>query len=94
VSAQDAKVLVVDDDKAVRAALSVNLKKAGLHVTLASNAEEALAVLDQASIDLVLTDVRMPGMGGLELLSKSQHSDVEFVVMTGYGNVEDAISAI
>src|SRR5204863_9381971 len=54
----DARILVVDDDKAVRAALRVNLEKAGLDVRLASTAEEALQVLHYHPVDIVLTEVK------------------------------------
>ena len=91
-----ARVLVVDDDKAVRAALRVNLEKAGLDVRLASTAEEALQVLHDHPVDIVLTDVKMPGASGLELLQevKSRWPDVQVVVMTGQGTVEDAVHAM
>jgi two-component system NtrC family response regulator len=90
------RVLVVDDDKAVRAALRVNLEKAGLDVRLASTAEEALRVLHDHPVDIVLTDVKMPGASGLELLQevKSRWLDIQVVVMTGQGTVEDAVRAM
>ena len=95
-SARPVRVLVVDDDRAVRAALRVNLAKAGLDVTLAESAEEALTLLESQPVDLVLTDVRMPGQGGLELLAavRLRWPDIEVVVMTGYGNVDDAVAAM
>ena len=65
-----ARVLVVDDDKAVRAALRVNLEKAGLDVRLASTAEEGLQLLHDSPVDIVLTDVKMPGASGIELLQE------------------------
>jgi len=91
-----ARILVVDDDKAVRAALRVNLEKAGLDVRLASSAEEGLQVLHDHPVDIVLTDVKMPGASGLELLQevKARWPDVQVVVMTGQGTVEDAVVAM
>ncbi len=90
------RVLVVDDDRAVRSALRVNLRKAGMDVTLAESAESALEMLAERPVDVVLTDVRMRGMGGIELLQamRPRWPDVQVVVMTGYGNVEDAVSAM
>ncbi len=90
------RVLVVDDDRAVRAALRVNLAKAGIEVSLAESAEQALALLEGSPVDLVLTDVKMPGLGGLELLSevRPRWPDIEVVVMTGFGNVDDAVAAM
>jgi DNA-binding NtrC family response regulator len=95
-SARPVRVLVVDDDRAVRAALRVNLAKAGIEVTLAENAELALTLLESQPVDLILTDVRMPGQGGLELLAavRPRWPDIEVVVMTGYGNVDDAVAAM
>ncbi len=95
-SSRAVRVLVVDDDRAVRAALRVNLAKAGIEVTMAESAEQALELLEQQPVDLVLTDVRMPGQGGLELLGtiRPRWPNIEVVVMTGYGNVDDAVTAM
>jgi DNA-binding NtrC family response regulator len=90
------RILVVDDDRAVRNVLRVNLSKRGYHVTLASSGEEALGVMGDYPVDVVLTDVAMPGMGGMELLKgiKGAHPEVRVVVMTGYGSVADAVTAM
>jgi two-component system response regulator PilR (NtrC family) len=94
--ARSVRVLVVDDDRAVRAALKVNLSKAGIEVVMAESAEAALELVEEHPVDLVLTDVRMPGLGGLELLAalRPRHPEIEVVVMTGYGNVDDAVAAM
>ena len=91
-----ARVLVADDDRAVRTALSVNLNKAGSAVTLVSTAEEAIEILRATPHDVLLTDVKMPGMGGLELLStaRTHWPDLRVVVMTGFGSVHDAVAAM
>ncbi len=91
-----ARILVVDDDRAVRTVLNVNLSKAGMHVTLASNPEEALQALEAEPYDLVLTDVKMPGATGIELQTRIRQSwsDLPVVVMTGYGSVNDAVEAL
>ena len=65
-----ARVLVVDDDRAVRTVLQVNLGKHGLDVQLATNARQAIEMLHDAAYDVVLTDVRMPGESGIELLQE------------------------
>lgn len=90
------RILVADDDRAVRAALQVNLTKAGATVEVVASVDEALAALRARPIDLVLTDVKMPGATGLELLGHVRQAwpDVPVVVMTGYGSVEDAVSAM
>ena len=91
-----ARILVVDDDRAVRTMLKVNLTKHGMDVTLATDALLALAALRERPVDLVLTDVKMPGLTGLDLLEKLRESwpDVQVVVMTGYGTVADAVRAM
>ncbi len=91
-----ARILVVDDDKAVRAALRVNLRKAGHEVQLAQSVDEALRMISERPVDLVLTDVAMPGRTGLELLAELRRRwpTVRVVVMTGYGSVEDAVGAM
>ncbi len=90
------RILVAEDDRAVRSALRVNLEKAGYETVLVPSAEEALFELQARSIDVVLTDVRMPGMDGLALLAEVRRRwpDVVVLVMTGYGNVEDAVTAM
>jgi len=94
--APSSRILVVDDDKAVRVAVQVNLSKAGFEVQVARSPEQALEILRQTPHDLVLTDVQMPGTTGLELLSsvRERHPDVQVVVMTGYGSVTDAVAAL
>ncbi len=91
-----ARLLVVDDDRAVRSALRVNLSKAGYEVVLAENAEEALAVMTERPCSLVLSDVKMPGGGGSALLQsvKAQWPTVPVVMMTGGGSIEDAVHAM
>ncbi len=90
------RLLVVDDERAVRSALRVNLAKAGYEVVLAASAEEALALLVSRPPDLVLTDVMMPGLSGHELLARLQnsHPDLPVVIMTGHGSVESAVAAM
>ncbi len=91
-----ARVLVVDDDRAVRNALMVNLSKAGYEVTLVASAEEALDVLRRSPFDLLITDVKMPGKSGVELLqvTRVHWPDTRVVVMTGFGSVRDAVAAM
>jgi len=90
------RILVVDDDRAVRSVLHVNLSKAGMHVTLCSSPTEALETLREAPFDLVLSDVRMPDGTGIELLQEVRRRwpETPTVIMTGYGSVEDAVEAM
>ena len=61
-------ILVVDDDASLRRVMKMQLEEAGYQVALAASGEEALGVLDQRQPDLVITDLRMPGTGGMDLL--------------------------
>jgi DNA-binding NtrC family response regulator len=90
------RILVVDDDRAVRAALNANLKKAGYEVRLVSSAEEAMAALAEREVDLVVSDVKMPGRGGMALLEdlREHRPETRVIMMTGHGNVEDAVTAM
>lgn len=91
-----ARILVIDDDKAVRTALRVNLGKAGFQVSLAEEGESALACLRQTKVDLVLSDVKMPGRTGLDLLPELREHwpQTPVVMMTGHGSVGDAVEAM
>ncbi len=90
------RVLVVDDEENIRVVLKALLRRHGYEVETASNGEEALAQVDSFGPDFVLTDVRMPKMGGLDLLStlRAKQSDATVIVMSAYGNVEAALEAI
>lgn len=90
------RILVVDDDRSVRNALRLNLGRNGYAVTLADHAEAALDALKKQAFDLLLTDVKMPGMSGHELLVRVQQQSPELpvVMMTGHGAVEDAVAAM
>ncbi len=90
------RVLLVDDDAALRKAFGRHLERAGHDVTFAENGLDALTLLDGPSFDVVLTDLTMPGMGGLELLRaiRSRDLDVPVVVLTGSPSVETAVEAM
>ena len=91
-----AHVLVVDDERAVRVALDVNLTKAGHTVSLADTGERALEALRTSPVDAILTDLMMPGMGGMELLAEVKRSWplTQVIMMTGHGTVEGAVEAM
>ena len=90
------KVLVVDDEKVIREILADFLSMEGFAVRTAEDGVAALAELSKGSYDLVLSDLKMPNMGGLELLEAiGRHaSNVVVVIMTGFGTVETAIDAM
>lgn len=89
-------VLVVDDDAANLQSLSKILQREGFAVLTASNAEQALLQCRQQTVDVVLTDLMMPGMSGLELLHELSKvaSAIEVVLMTAYGTIEVAVEAM
>ncbi len=89
-------VLVVDDEVNIRNALVTMLEKKGYRVFGTGTGEEALRHLEEARVDLVITDLRMPGMGGLEFLRrlKDKWSDTEVVVMTAFGSIDTAVEAM
>jgi two-component system, NtrC family, response regulator PilR len=90
------RILVVDDDRAVRTAIRVNLSKQGWDVSVAEDAEGALQLIAERPVDLVLTDVAMPGRSGMDLLAalRAGFPEVRVIVMTGYGSVQDAVFAM
>ncbi len=90
------RVLVVDDEKVIREILSDFLTMEGYVVRTVEDGENALAELSRRSYNLVISDLKMPGMGGLELLEKiaEMKANVLTVIMTGFGTVETAIEAM
>jgi two-component system, NtrC family, response regulator AtoC len=90
------RVLVVDDEENLRLMLRTLLRKGGYDVEVAASGHEALARLEQGGIDFVLTDLRMPRMGGLELLREAQSrgTSATFVVMSAYGSLDLAVDAM
>jgi len=91
-----AGVLLVDDEKSVRSTLSLFLQKVGYHVDEASNGEEAEDRLKNQFYDLVITDLKMQPMDGLEVLkaAKSLNPMTEVIVMTAYSTVESGVEAM
>jgi DNA-binding NtrC family response regulator len=90
------KVLVVEDDPDIRAILAVFLGDKGFHAKVAESGHRALELLGEEPVDLILSDVRMPGMTGLELLRtvKERDPEIELVLMSAYSCVRDAVEAI
>ncbi|HEX4458056.1 MAG TPA: sigma-54 dependent transcriptional regulator [Polyangia bacterium] len=91
-----ARILIVDDEANARAALAELLRDEGYSVETAADGFKALPKLEELSPDLVLTDLKMPGLSGLELMDKVRQRDPEcvVVVMTAFGAVESAVSAM
>ena len=90
------QILVVDDEPKMRRVLEIMLQKMGHRVLGAGNGVEALAAFRAHSVDLVITDLRMPEMDGIELLTalRAQESDVPVMVITAHGTIETAVTAM
>ena len=91
-----ARILVVDDEAGMREFLQIMLEKEGYNVTTAAGLAEAMGAFDGAVFDLVLTDLKMPGGSGLDLLKAVHAQDPECIVymMTAYGDAESAVEAM
>ncbi|HWR71618.1 MAG TPA: response regulator, partial [Nitrospirota bacterium] len=90
------KVLIVDDDESVRWVLKKALEKDGLVTVLAKDAPEAFTRLQEGNIAVVLMDIRMPGMSGLDALEKMQGEgrNVSVIIMTAQATMQNAIEAM
>ncbi|WP_437784879.1 sigma-54-dependent transcriptional regulator [Sorangium sp. So ce1097] len=90
------RVLVVDDEENLRLVVRTFLKRDGYEVEAVSSGEEALAMVETFGPDVILTDVRMPKMGGLDLLAtlKAKGNEATVIVMSAYGNIDLAIEAM
>src|SRR5262245_45079233 len=89
------KVLVVDDEKGILSTLSRVLDLEGFEPLVAGSAEIALEKLERQAVDLVLLDVRLPGMDGLELLKRlrGERPELPVLMMSGQASIQDAVDA-
>ena len=89
-------ILVVDDEKYIREGLASALELDGYNGMQAESAEQAWSIINSEPVDMVITDLRMPGMGGAELLRKiyTTYPTIPVVVLTGHGTIEDAVAAM
>ena len=90
------KILIVDDEQSLRDVLSIMLKRAGYDVTVASDGDEAIARIDKELFDLVITDLKMPKVGGLEVLKAVKDTSPDSVVLliTAFASAESAVEAM
>ena len=90
------RVLLVDDEEEFVSALSERLSLRGIEVDSALNGEEALASLVDKEFEVVILDVMMPGLGGLEVLRqiKSTHPNTQVILLTGHGSTREGIEGM
>jgi len=91
-----ARVLVVDDERSMREMLSIVLKREGYHVTAAENGTAAVAVLEREPVDVLLSDIRMPDLSGVEVLraAKAANPGIIGIMMTAFASKESAVEAM
>ena len=90
------RVLLVDDEPDFRQTLVKRLKKRNLDAVGAESGEEALSMIDEAPVDVVVLDVRMPGLDGIEALRRIKRKNplVEVILLTGHANMEVAVEGM
>jgi two-component system response regulator HydG len=90
------RVLLVDDEPTVRRSLARVLMNSGFDVLTAEDGPTALALLESGTVDVMLVDMQMPKMAGMDLLGrvKNVHPEVEVIMMTAFANVDDAVAAV
>jgi two-component system response regulator HydG len=91
-----ARVLVIDDDPGVRESMSRMLSLAGYRVRVAETGEEGFQLAREGAFDVILSDMRMPGWSGIDILRRLREVrvDASFIIMTGFGTVESAVEAM
>jgi two-component system response regulator PilR (NtrC family) len=91
-----ANILVIDDELSMREFLKILLEKEGYSISVAEGANEALEMVESELFDLVISDIKMPELGGLGLLQKlrQQGNQVPVILITAYASPEDAVSAM
>jgi two-component system, OmpR family, alkaline phosphatase synthesis response regulator PhoP len=90
------RILVIDDDQGVRDSMARMLRGAGYTVETAATGEEGVVLAKGNVYDVILSDMRMPGISGLDVLRRlrDQRVDAAFIVMTGFGTVDSAVEAM
>ena len=91
-----ASILIIDDEKAIRKTLGEILSYEGYKIDEAVDGEDGLKKFSSATYDVVLCDIKMPKMDGIEFLEKARevNSDVPIIVISGHGNIETAVEAV
>src|SRR3954466_14818149 len=91
-----ARILIVDDEESLRRVMQVHLQRQGYETRTAGQGQDALQMLESGDYQLVLTDLRMPGMTGLELLQhiRKRWPEISVIVLTAFGTIENAVEAM
>src|SRR6266540_3848753 len=90
------KILIIDDDTSLRRVLEYNLQEEGYEVLTAADGEQGLRLFDEQGAELVITDVKMPGISGFTVLSsiKERSPETLVIVITAFGAIETAVEAM
>src|SRR5262245_50465694 len=94
--ANSAKILVVDDERSIRELLEIFLRKEGFDASIAQNVKEALELIKKTEFDLIISDIRMPDMSGIDLLRhlRSNNFGGQFILLTAFASADAAIQAL
>jgi len=93
---QSARILIVDDQATIRLTLGTLLQRAGYEVTAAENGPEAIKLLEHQRFDLMLVDLKMPEMDGMQVVAaaRQRQADLAIIVLTGHGSLETAVEGL
>ena len=93
---QTGRILLVDDESSIRLTLGAMLQRSGYDVTPAESGEKAVTLLEQQPFDMLLTDLKMPGMGGMQVVAeaRARQPDIAIIVLTGHGSLDTAIEGM
>ncbi|MBC8076631.1 MAG: response regulator, partial [Chloroflexales bacterium] len=94
--AQPEQILIVDDEANIRLTLSTLLQRTGYAVRAAESGAEAVALLEQHAFDLLLVDLRMPEMDGMQVVAaaRQRQPEIAIIVLTGHGSLETAVEGL
>jgi DNA-binding NtrC family response regulator len=90
------KILLVDDEESITKAMKKDFEQEGYEVMIASSGEEAVEIIKAQHFDMIVTDLSMPGIGGIEVLAEAKklNPDIGSIILTGYGDMTSAIEAL